>query len=151
MAARCKMLFLQGWAHVASPCTSLHAQIQSALNWTPGQFMHHPRHTQPRLPPGSQPLALLPLRARMAPLKTRFSTVIASHLLTLTIFFTSLEVRVRLHDGCIPSITARTTTVPGPRYKMKRLMQGLLTGCPGWQNILPGSVESSCFTASTLT
>lgn len=91
MAARCKMLFLQRWAHVPSPCTSLHTQMQCALNWTPGQFMHHPRHTQPHLPPGSQPLALLPLLARMAPLKTRFSAVIASHLLTLSIFFTSLE------------------------------------------------------------
>ena len=53
--------------------------------------MHHPRCTQPRLPPGSQPLALLPLPARMAPLKTHLSAVLASHLLTLSIFFTSLE------------------------------------------------------------
>lgn len=53
--------------------------------------MHHPRCTQPRLPPGSQPLALPPLPARMAPLKTHLSAVLASHLLTLSIFFTSLE------------------------------------------------------------
>lgn len=91
MAAHSKMLFLQGWAHVPSQCTSLHTQIRCALNWIPGQFMHHPRYSQPCLPPGSQPLALLPLLARMAPLNTHFSAVIASHLRTLSIFFTSLE------------------------------------------------------------